>query len=116
MEGVSETVFFTWIGVLVGPAVAYGIWMQIKMMGSEEGKRFLYDRQNVSYKAERPHKLHDKELGATIGKVAKLSVGLDAAKGAYGDEVSSMIGDAWVFFKYYAVYAVVVVAAMFYFL
>ena len=82
MEGSSEIEFFVLLGALAGPPFVYGIWMQIKMMGSEEGRKFLCDRQGASYKAERPLKLHDKEFGETVGKVAKLSVGVQAAKGS----------------------------------
>ena len=114
--GVSEIEFFAWLGALVGPLIAYGIWMQVKLMGSKEGEKFLQDRALAQSGTKRRNKAFGEGQAEIAGKAAKLGIGLEAAKGAYGEEVSSMIGDAWVFFKYYAVYAVVVLTAMFYFL
>ncbi len=108
MSGVSETQFFAWFGALVGPLIAYGIWMQVKLMGSKEGEKFLQDRALAQSGTKRANKAFGAEGAEIAGKAAKLGVGLEAAKGAYGDEVSSMVQDAFTFFKYYIAYALVV--------
>ena len=109
MEGVSETEFFVWLGALTVPLIAYGIWMRIKLMRSDEGEKFLQDREMASISTTRKNRPLGKEHAEIVGKVAKLEVGLGAAKGAYGDDVSSIVQDSFTFFKYYTVYALVVV-------
>lgn len=111
METVSETEFYLWFGAFGVPLLVYGIWMRIKLMRSDEGEKFLQDREMANINTKRKKRSLGDEYAKSAGKAAKLGVGLGAANGAYGDEVSSIVRESFVFFKYFLVYTIALVLA-----
>ena len=100
----QETMLIIWLGLLIAPPILFGVWMQIKMMGTEGGQEYFDDRSRAKLKAGNIKLSHTEERE----KIAELNVSLDAMNGKYGGEVTDIVAYSIWFLKYYVLYAALV--------
>ena len=103
-----ETMFITWLAFMIVPILLYGIWMRIKMMGSDEGTQFLIDRELANRNFTRTTTQSNNGQAEMLGKVAKLGVGMEALDGKYGDEVNSMLKTSFKVFGAWLIYLLII--------
>ena len=108
MEATAQNIFLIWLGALLAPPLAFGIWMRIKLMFTEQGEEFLVDREVAKTDAywDTPYRLREQH-GESRGKVARAGKDFEALHGSYGNDVASLLRLAVPFIVAYAVYTVV---------
>ena len=110
MEAAAQNVFLIWLGALIAPPLAFGIWMRIKLMFTGQGQDFLVDREVAKTDAyyDTPYYRRE-EHGETRGKVARMAKDVEALGGAYGNDVTSLLKMTIPFIIGYAAYSAVLV-------
>lgn len=112
----KETLILTFMGLLVAPPILFGVWMRIKLMGSEQGQEFLINRETARMDAEDDARLLSDDLEERAGKIARMEADLEATEGAYGQDVASLVKKAVPFILGYFGYAIVIIAIMVFFI
>ena len=110
MEATAQNVFLIWLGALLAPPLAFGIWMRIKLMFAEQGQEFLVDREVAKTDAyyDTPHYRRE-EFGEQRGKIARAGKDIEALHGAYGNDVASLLRLAVPFIIGYVAYSAVLI-------